>query len=464
MPTTKALANMQKQDMFKEFSNHYNALSWSKEQLKEARNQRLRTLLNYAKAHSPWYKKCLKNINVDQFTEERLSEIPPLNKRILMQHWDEVVVHPQLNLGLVEQHLNKMNDHSDTLYLLDCYHALATSGSSGFRGVFVYDWNEWITYYIHCIRYITHRATKTPTTPRTENRKIAMVVISNAVYAMYSLSKTFSYDYLGIHYIPITLPLTQIITELNEVQPNSLLGTPTTVFKLAQEVLTGKLTIRPESISLSGEPLYPPIRTLIKKAWPATNVYNNLGSSEGLFGRNCCANSFEMHLNDDGCIVEPVDKQGNPVGKGVLSDKIYLTNLYNYTLPLIRYEMADQLLFLDNQCACGINHQLIAEPGGRPEFDFIYPKNIFVHHLTFVTPLLLEKNIREYQVIQTRDGADIKIMSAGPIDTNRLRDTLCTSLKVLGLDEPRINFIEISQFEYKSDKIRRFLRLNEPSY
>lgn len=459
MPTTKALANQQRQDMLKEFPNHFAALYWSKEQLKEYRLQRLRALLTYAKTYSPWYKKSLKNINVERFTEEDLNDIPPLDKRTLMVHWDEIVTSQRLSLSLAEQHINKMNDFGDTLYLLDSYHALATSGSSGFRGVFVYEWDEWITYYIHCVRYISHRVRKSPISSEARNSKIAMVVISNTVYAMYSLAKTFSYESQDTYYIPITLPLSQIIAELNEVQPGSLLGTPTTVFKLAQEVLAGNLTIRPGAIALSGEPLYAPIRALIKEAWPRANIYNNLGSSEGMFGRNCCANSLEMHLNDDGCIVEPVDSQGNPVPKGVLSEKIYLTNLYNYTLPLIRYEMADQLLFLDKQCNCGIHHQLIAEPAGRPEFDFIYPENIFVHHLTFVTPLLLEKNIREYQVIQTNDGADIKIIPAGPIDKVRLGNTLCFALKELGVENPKINFIEISSFEYKSDKIKRFVKI-----
>jgi phenylacetate-coenzyme A ligase PaaK-like adenylate-forming protein len=212
---------------------------------------------------------------------------------------------------------------------------------------------------------------------------------------------------------------------------------------------------------VTGESLYKPIRKLIKKIWPYVNIFNIFGASEGIFGLNCHANSEELHLNDDWCIVEPVDHLNNPIGKGTKASKLYLTNLSNFTLPLIRYESSDQLLILDKTCECGVPLQLIAEPQGRPEFDFIYSGNIFVHHLLFVTSLLLEKNIQEYQVIQTPNGADIKILSIGFVDKAQLQKNICAKLSELGLSEPMVNFIEVTKFDYPaSGKLKRFVKIN----
>lgn len=452
----------QTQDMLQKIPEVSAALSWSKDQLKTVRTLRLRKLLAYAKANSPWYQKQLRTINLEKFTEEHLLDLPSLDKATLMENWDEIVTDRRLSLALVEQHIEKMKEDEDTLYLLDCYHALATSGSSGKRGIFVYNWDEWISFYLFNLRYDLRRPVHQITPINPEKKWIsAIIVISNTVYALYSVAKTFSLDTVEQVHIPITLPTEQIIRELNKIQPNSLTGTPSTIARLCHEPYLGQLTIQPQVICLCGEPLFAPIRQLIQRAWPKARINNAYGSSEGLFAVNCHANTntHELHLNDDGCIVQPVDIMDKPVGVGLIPHKVYLTNLYLYTLPLIRYEFSDQLQFLDKTCDCGVHHQLIAEPPGRPEFDFLYPGNVFVHHLTFVTPLLLEKNIQEYQVLQSERGAHIKIIASGYVDKYALGKTLCNSLRVLGLSNPEVIFSEVTQFEYIANgKLRRFIK------
>lgn len=460
MPTTKELRVKQTEDMLGQFARSYEALSWSKQRIGEYRNYQLRKLLQYAKTHSPWYQKHLASINLELFTEEQLPEIPVMDKKTLMENWDEIVTDTRLSLGMVEEHIHKMKDDGETLYLLDEYHVLATSGSSGKRAIYVYNWNEWNTYYLHSVRYaprqpIPHRANQGAT-----KLKVAMILIPNTVYAMYSLIKTFQHDHIEQFLISITQPTDQIISELNKIQPDYLLGTPTTIARICHEPYVSRLKIDPVLVSLSGEPLFMPIRQLIEKAWPNARINNAYGCSEGLAGINCGVNSREMHLNDDGCILEPVDAQDKPVPLGVIPQKMYLTNLYFYTLPLIRYEFFDQLLFLDKTCVCGVNHQLIAEPEGRPEYDFTYSENVFVHHLAFVTPLLLEKNIQEYQVVQTEKGAHIRVMTTGLINQQQISQSIGNSLKQAGLENPEITFAEVTEFEYlSSGKLRRFLKL-----
>jgi phenylacetate-CoA ligase len=71
-----------------------------------------------------------------------------------------------------------------------------------------------------------------------------------------------------------------------------------------------------------------------------------------------------MHLADDLVIVEPVDEHGDPVPPGVRSDRVYLTNLFNLVMPLIRYEITDPVTAINGPCACGSAHRRIADIQG----------------------------------------------------------------------------------------------------
>jgi len=436
----------------------------SADELRDLRVTGLRSLLEFAKNESPWYTKTLAHVDVDNFTEDQLHQIPPLDKPTLMANWDQIVTNPDLTLEIVEAHTARMSEDDELLFLDDRFHVLSTSGSSGTRGVYVYDWHEWVQRNAWSRRVPWLTADAQPITFSQKKITMAQVVITNPVYGMYASSKTFSVKWLDTLYIPVTLTIPEICSRLDAQPIDVLMGIPSTVHKLCLEAREGRLSIEPKVVYVSGEPLYTAIRELIKEVWPQASIFNALASSEGIYARNCCADRQEMHLNDDIFIVEPVDQEGRRVALGETPEKLYLTNLINYTLPLIRYESPDQLVFLDKKCACGSSFQLIAEPQGRPEFDFVYPGDVFVHHLVFVTPLLHDKNIHEYQVRQTPNGAQIDIVSSGEINKRGLVQTITSSLIDLGLAEPELEINEVARFDYPvSGKLRRFVPLKLPA-
>jgi len=61
----------------------------------------------------------------------------------------------------------------------------------------------------------------------------------------------------------------------------------------------------------------------------------------------------------------PTASLGRPVPQGATSDKIYVTNLYNLAMPLIRYEITDQVRWLDEPCSerAGIVFEPALKPG-----------------------------------------------------------------------------------------------------
>lgn len=455
------------QDFNKQFQKNQEAIYYSKEMLQDLINKRLRALLLHAKSKSPWYKKTLAKINIDKFTKERLNELPTINKTILMENWDAIVTNPKLSLALVEKHLSKKNDAIDTLYLFSRYQVVSTGGSSGKRGVFIYDWDEWITFHTAFIRYPLYNDERTQivTTKLNANSKTVSLFVTNTAIAAYSLAKTFGRHNENMYFLPMAVtPLNIVITRLNQIVPDILAASPSYIHKVCQLVQKGQIKIEPKILFVGGEPLFEQTLALIKETWPKVDIFNVFGCTEGMVGLNCRANMDEMHLNDDQCIIEPLDELNRPVDKGVMVSKVYLTNLYNYTLPLIRYENSDDILFLNKTCDCGIQHQLIKTPQGRPGCDFNYPGNIFVHHSLFLGALLPEKNIQEYQVEQTIDGVNIKIVTTGSINKLQLQENIRLRLSKVGFSGAKVKIIEVPEIIYLySGKLNRFIPLKSNS-
>ena len=169
-----------------------------------------------------------------------------------------------------------------------------------------------------------------------------------------------------------------------------------------------------------------------------------------------------MHWSDDLLIVEAVDADGRPVPPGVQSDKIYLTNLYNPLLPLIRFEITDQITIIpdDEPCACGSSHRRIEDVQGRLDDLFIYPGVGAVHPHVFRSRLGRDRSIVEYRVRQIERGAAIAIRSLGEVDTACLSREIADDLARLGLRQPEVTIDRVDHLERQATgKLKRFVPL-----
>jgi phenylacetate-coenzyme A ligase PaaK-like adenylate-forming protein len=167
-----------------------------------------------------------------------------------------------------------------------------------------------------------------------------------------------------------------------------------------------------------------------------------------------------MHLADDVVIVETVDSNGRPVPPGVLSDKVFVTNLVNAVQPLIRYEITDQVVMLDEPCACGSGHRRVADIQGRLDDEFTYTGAIQVHPHVFRSALVCQPAVTEYQVHQTTRGAEILLCHDTPIDSEALTRNLAEALRKLGLADARVTARTVDCIpRLDSGKLKRFIPL-----
>jgi phenylacetate-coenzyme A ligase PaaK-like adenylate-forming protein len=436
---------------------HLERLTWPAERLRVDRNVRLRELVQVAQEGSPWHRERLGHLDPAKLSEADLAVIPPMSKEDLMANFDRIVTDHRLTLDRVELHLAGLTSDA---YLLDRFHAVASGGSSGQRGVFVYDWESWADCFLSCMRYMLLDRFRQQELPRRPTRIVA-VTAEHATHMSSALPQTFSApDDTSAIRLPVTLPLPRIVAGLNEAAPDVLVAYASILPELAHEAWTGRLRIAPRRVISVSEPLLPEIRAAAEEAWGGT-VVNWWASSEGGGMGVSCGQGAGMHLSDDLLIIEPVDADGRPVPPGVRSEKIYLTNLYNPLLPLIRFEITDQVTMIpaDDPCPCGSAHRRIEDVQGRLDDLFVYPCAV-VHPHIFRSRLGRERNIVEYQVRQTDVGATIAVRCQGEVDESRLCEEIRDDLIRVGLGEPEISILRVERLERQATgKLKRFVPL-----
>ena len=110
--------------------------SWTRETLLHHQAKALRGLRAHSYANSPFYRR----FHAGLF-EKSLGELPVLTKSELMENWNEIVTDPALRID----DLRKFVEQLETpLLFRGEYVVSTTSGTTGLKGVFAFDRNEWL--------------------------------------------------------------------------------------------------------------------------------------------------------------------------------------------------------------------------------------------------------------------------------------------------------------------------------
>ena len=437
-------------------------LTWPLEKLHALRDERLRALVRIAKERSPWHAQRLNHIDPDRLRGDELSAIPPMTKTDLMNHWDEIVTDRRLNLELANRHLARISEEGPA-YLLDDYHAITSGGSSGMRGVFVVDFEAWLATSLAILR---HGVWIDQHLQRRGEQREASIGAGHVTHASIAAFRTFaSRSQSPARSFPITSPFPEILAGLNEFQPSHIVAYPSIMHRLALEQQAGRLSIAPESITCIAEPLQTDSRQIIAHVFgiPPMNMY---GCSECGPVALSYPGSPGMHLVEDTAIYEPVDAHGRPVPPGVSGAKLLVTNVLNQALPLIRYELTDEVTFLDEPNPDPWTGRRIADVKGRLDDHFVYPGDVDVAPLIFWTVFGTVPEIFEYQVQQTLRGVNILVRYTHQIDLEPISRSVKAALARLGLAEPEVSIKAVDHIERHAatGKLRRFVPMSHQAY
>jgi phenylacetate-CoA ligase len=396
----------------------------------------------------------LSDIDTSRFELADLSSLPVMTKAEMMRSFDEVLTDRRLTRGLVEEALARTA--GEPIPILGDYTALASGGSSGERGVFVFDSEAVVGFFSSITRPLMARLRALGGAPP-GGLPIAFVGAACAVHATGSASAWTGGGQLPFHFLPVpaTLPVPEIVARLNALRAPGLNGYPSMLARLAAERHAGRLRIAPMSVTTSGETLTPELRTAIKDAFRAP-IVDTFASSEGLVGPTAPDDDVNI-FNSDLCIAELVDAENRPVPLGVPSAKVLLTNLYNRTQPLIRYELSDS--FIREPDAADHGH-LRARVNGRAD-DILHYGAVDVHPHVVRAVMVKAAAVLDYQVRQTAGGIDVDAVAIARIDGHHLSDQLEAALAAAGLDHPTVMVRIVDRIERHADsgKLKRFVPL-----
>ncbi|MEO0797005.1 MAG: hypothetical protein AAFX93_17750 [Verrucomicrobiota bacterium] len=431
-------------------------LNWNRAQIEAEQTRRLRQTLAHAKENSPFYAERLQDINPHNFTRADLPSIPVLTKEEVMTHWDQIVTDPRLSLAKANAHLERFREgETDNIYFLDEYYLCATGGSSGRRGLFLWDSEHFATTTAIMYRIDARRDQQRPPT----RQRTAVICAGSYLHGSRMLFPNTADPERQLHIISAGTPIPEIVERLNTFQPDRLVSYSSVVEELCHTAKAGQLQIALQQIYVNSEPLSDLARRLSKKIW-GIDIHNSWGSVElGIAGVE--GDQFEgILLAEDYNVFEAFDESGKSIEEGP-ADHLVVTRLFNKTFPLIRYVMTDSPVMAKPGATDAPGYRRILELKGRSDVWFDYPDGPHLHPMVFRGILGQEASIIEYQVRQTSKGADVDLIVSDAPDLERIRRSLVDKLIAKGLKQPEVAIAVVSELirHPETNKLSRFVAL-----
>jgi phenylacetate-CoA ligase len=380
---------------------------WSREELLAFQRNRLTALIRHAVSTSAFYKEWY-GWDVSA-RHPALEELPVLTKAAMMEHFDRLLTDPRLTLSNLERHADGLIRDE---YYLGRYRVLVTSGTAGLRGVFAYDRPAWSAAIASALR----SASVMGFSPRVPGRlRWAFIGAPGPVHLSNRLPASADVGLYRMLRLGATRPVDALVRSLNAFQPDILQTYPSVGALLAVEQQEGRLRIRPRIVTTTGEVRTPEMEQRMREGW-GVGPYNLYAMTEvGIVGSECPEHRG-IHLNEDLAIYEAVDEANRPVSPGSPSHKVLVTNLFNYTQPLIRYEISDMLTMGTEPCPCGRSLALVSAIEGRNDDVLLLRRPdgraVPVHPMHVRAALGARREVRQYQVLQDERGLHVQVVLA----------------------------------------------------
>ncbi len=302
------------------------------EEISSLQTKKLKRLLHYAYEHSAYYRSSFERAGItdEMIDSTPLSAFPVMDKSVLMSQFEEIITVPDLTQKEIRDFDEK--ETAGKKLFQDKYHIVHSSGSTGTPKYFVYDESAWNSMLLGIVR----GALWNMTMPEIIKFLIygPRIVYIAATDGRYGGSMAVGDGVNGVGakqiYLDINTPLDEWISSVKKFKPNMIIGYPSAVKILAELVEKGGLDLKVLRIVTCGEPLGASLRKYLEGVF-GSDVINFYGASESLSLGVESSPKEGMLLFDDMNIIEMWD--------GVM----YLTCLYNFVQPLIRYRLSDQL-------------------------------------------------------------------------------------------------------------------------
>ena len=404
-------------------------LNKSRSKIKKTREGKLKKLLYYVYENSSFYRQLYKSrgIRKRDLSDIKIEQLPVINKEMVMNNFDDIVTDDNISREIVEDFLEKAK--KPTSLLQNKYRVIHTSGSTGEVGYFLYNKKEWDYIKAVALRIFDNFSLKP--------KRYAFIGASEGNYAGISLflspvdqiEELFYQDYLVIN---INHSLRKYYNRLTGLDPHNLTGYPSAVKILAELQREGKIDISPDTIVCGGEPFSEMEKRYITNTWGIKPV-NYYATSESLMIGVQRPEDRGIYIFDD---INYIEMQEN---------RTLLTNLYNYTQPLIRYELSDVLTPAEKRSDRWPFTQ-VKEVIGRSEemlwFEKENGEREFIHPIVLVE--FFVKGVKKFKVIQTgKKSLKFKAVINNQAEDEKTKNKIYNKLKRI-FKEKNLSHVKIN--------------------
>ncbi|MGO9931033.1 MAG: phenylacetate--CoA ligase family protein [Steroidobacteraceae bacterium] len=343
-------------------------------ELEASQLQKFRSLVRHAGTHSPYYAAIIRErgLGVETCTP---ADFPELTKTVLMANFDAIVTDPRITKQVVADFLTRSSDPKERLY--DEITVVHTSGTSGEVGYFLHARADRARMRTNSLRSArAYRQAFPLRWPGLRRIRVAFYGATGGHYAGVSsvaaMQRSLARFFVNAKAFEVNTPLPSVVNQLNKFQPDVMFGYTMALKMLADEQRAGRLKIRPLAVAATGEMVTKADMQFLSEAFDGAAAVSLYACTEHMMLGVSNPDGETMTLAEDNAIFE------------IHEDHTLITNLFNYTMPLIRYRMSDILRVVSGP---GARHIVIQNLVGRleqmPTFrnsagatDFISPHTI----------------------------------------------------------------------------------------
>jgi phenylacetate-CoA ligase len=315
---------------------------WPRERLRRRQQERVEAVVRHAVRYSPFYRERFGGLVEDGPVS--LERLLVLDKTGMMENFDDLVTDSRLRR---EELLERVEETRRDEYYLGSYRVMTTSGSSGRKGLFIYDESGWSAIMAQSLRHCAMMQFR----PRLPRRRVAAIVGGAPTHMSRQVAANVSVGIHNVRTLPGTLRVERLVEELNRFGPDHMNAFPSLAVILADEQLAGRLRISLKSMTTSSELRTPEMTDRIVEAF-GVRPFDLYANTEGLWGLECERHEG-IHLFEDAALLENVDEDGCPVPPGEPGERLLITSLYNMVQPVIRLEVSDVVALEPGPCPCG---------------------------------------------------------------------------------------------------------------
>jgi len=367
---------------------------WSRGDLEELQNERLRKLIEHAYRNVPYYNELFKQHKLkpsDVRGKKDLPKIPFLTKDVVRDNFHKLLAINVSRKELFHSHTSGTTGSPLEFYMDRYTQAFYRAHIRRHRRWWGYNFDE------YCASF--------------GGKVVVPPWRSKPPFWRYDLPEkliVFSSFHLKPEFID------PMIEFMQRKKIRCLKGYPSNLFILAQYLREKEVILPMKWVFTGAEPVFDYMREVIEAQF-AAKVADFYGQSEEVARAYQCPERAGYHIAMESTLIEVIKDNGEVAEEGEYGE-IIGTSLTNFAMPFIRYRTGDVTRFLKKSCPCGRQHPLIDQVIAKFE-DIIVGKDgrlISPSPLTHPFKPINPKAILKSQIIQNEVGKIIIRIVRGP--------------------------------------------------